>query len=602
MNVHIDDPAQKNAGLFVYAPGAGFLQRVFRWLLPEARFVAAADATEFLPDWSHAHLSSAWQLWDEIVERGLDGVAPPGLGPRFGISLANSARFARQRLIRAHMEEFCAAHSVRYFTKKPVLLLKPAPRWFLGEVAQSFGCDSPGWASSIAMVLCAAVYLLREWVRFANATKKSMVVAYRLMRPRRMGSAGGRYEYDIVFSGHQSASTTNREKLSEPVFWGELCSEVRARTGKSIAVLIFNGTAPSGQRLADTVYGAKGVFECDVARNTSEGLRLLAFAFRAMAAPFWGLRIDGVADDMLAIIAGAVLKSLSPALIVSTNSQMRGDSVFEGAKVRGIRTAMIYYSTNNSPLPRPFEVATVENPALRLMDHDVQFSWGDAMDHWLVNQLGISRDRIARSGPVMFASRQPLNPAASESRNRDVIRVGLFDVTPLTREKAFALGVGLGTYLRRDCLGVFRMVVDACNSIYGEKWELVVKFKRAVNPGAHDARYVDELSGILAEMGERVVRFPPDHNPWGVLSVCDVVIGFPYTSMVDAGVGLHKPSCFLYTASLLADRHASGIPGFCDLDSFKRWLAENAPSKDRHDIPSLLGAAFERVLDLHTVK
>lgn len=583
LNVRIDDTVQENSGLFVYAPVSDFFQLVGRFLLPNAKFISAADARHLLPEDAYQHLSAAWRLWDQILEKALARIGQTGLGPRFGISASNSARFARQRLIRASMEDFCAAHSVHYFTRKPVLLLKPAPYGFLREVADALGCSSPGvgggWRVSVALRLCSVVHGSKSFGRFANGIRRALSTAFSLMRPARSEPAKSIHRYDVVFTGHKSAAIRDKEKLSEPDFWQEVSREVKSQSGRAISVLMLNGvdaeTAVEGE--GKFVRNAKDIFHVGQVRSFREGGKLLLRAAASSVVPILTLRIEGVADDLLAITALAVLKSFGSDLtLICTNSQMRGDFLIEAAKIGRFRTAMLFYSTNNSLIPGPENLAQIENPALLLMDHEVYFSWGVAMDDWLQSRLNITSNRILRSGPVMFASYGTGGHTPSTLRPSKVVRVGLFDVTPVTDVKAFELGLGRGAYRCHDSLKVFTDVINACSEVFGEEWELVVKFKRKLIRTMHDSRYETELSAILAGLGERVIRFPPEHNPWIVLGSCDVVIGFPFTSMVDASHDSGKPSCYFYPPSLRADLHIGKIPGFCDSGSLINWLRRNA--------------------------
>jgi len=177
---------------------------------------------------------------------------------------------------------------------------------------------------------------------------------------------------------------------------------------------------------------------------------------------------------------------------------------------------------------------------------------------------------------LMFASTRTVIAKLTREGPRRKWCVGLFDVTPILPVRAFQLGLGRGIYPSDWCVTFFRDVIAACKSVFGHDLCILVKFKRELNPGLHDLMYVDALERILRELGDTLVQLAPDSNPWNAVASCDVVVGMPYTSMVEAGAYLGKKACFYRPAGTREPAIAQGIPSFETVEPLETWLASVA--------------------------
>lgn len=563
---------------YFYSPTPCWLRFVLRILIFDiGELLTSESAMKFISDDLESHLTPSRRVWGAMVERLAPRYSGRVIFPHFVLSHERRLHFFKQRCVRAFHRDFSVAYSIYFHARFPVVLLLPAPRWLLAEAARQMGWSPRNrfelFCVNAAIRFCAVVFFITCFVEGLKSAFKSWLIILRSIGVLLAKGGAKRERYNVFFWGHKDAATWEEGKLSEPVFWREVVEAYAAHCGEELRVLIVNGCSGSHFVKYGRIDFIEDLLKLAPVFRPGECARLIgsiaAVIFRAIQV----CRTFGVSDDIRSVTVAAILKAYSAAFVVVSNSALRGGPLVEGSKLAGIPTAMLFYSSNNSPLPTLTDANPAEHPGFCLMDHDVYFSWGRGMRYWLINCLNQPPKSIIEVGPVMFASTRPLSPAKSPQRRPlGQVNVGFFDVTPLSFHKAFELGLGRGAYRAEHCIGAFELVLNACMAVFGGNWNLLIKYKRKLNAEAHDFKYLEKLDSMLEPLGERVHRFDPDHNPWGVLSECDFVLGMPFTSMVDAGVVLDKPACFVFPPVLSINRHPGGIAGFSDSQSLGRWI------------------------------
>ena len=559
----------------VYAPRGGLLRFIARCFFPGGRVLDAKSGVDLLPDKPPVHLPDAWRRWEVVGDLVVAAGFMDGSVRRLGINIDLAEVFTKQRVLRRYMDEFSAAYSVAYFNQREVVLLVPASAAML-SIFKSAAARQPTRTNlrlQLLFGIASIASTLTGFLRSFSGLIKSVKLAVLMLARRLLVGPFCGPRPTIIFCGHSNSSGQDPEKLSEVNFWGEVAERSREIGGSPLDVLILDGTGKPTRERSDGVYSASSIFDLEVTSTFKESMGLVGRVLR-----IWcdGLRHNDfqlMADDILSQIASTIIAILKPHYLVTTISTLRGDCVFEGAALAKVERAIIYYSTNTSLITADENGDLPENPAFKLRRGDMHFSWGDGMTRWLTGRVGIPEAQVVLAGPLMFASTRTVIAKPTREGPRRKLCVGLFDVTPVLPVCAFRLGLGRGIYPSDWCLTFFRDVVAACKSVFGDDLCILVKFKRELNPGLHDLMYVDALERILRELGDTLVQLAPDSNPWNAVASCDVVVGMPYTSMVEAGAYLGKKACFYRPTGTREPAMAQGIPSFETAETLQTWLA-----------------------------
>ena len=547
-------------------------------LLGTEQVLDPSASLSFMPDDSNHHISSAWRYWKSLGPKFSGSGRARACARRLGISNCLSTVFVKQRIIRQYLDDFSAAHSIYYFTKRPVILLTPAP----ADILRSFASALGGWNAigpgsfriNLLILMAHASYVFLGFARCLNGLSKTGMVVARMFFLRLKGLDSNVMGSTFIFSGHSGAGDSDPGKLSEVNFWKEVVGAAEANGEGRFSVLILNDSGMLTQTLSDGVFASSDIFTAGIHGSVKLCLSLLVTAVRLFVDAIKDGDFGGAADDMLCALAAGLLREFGPKRLITTNTLLRGCYLTEGASAAGIESAVLYYSSNNSQIPSSKDPFPEENPALTLRSGDIHFSWNLRMSQWLIHKIGVSPNRLLLTGPVMFASVSPFLIEKTFLKSGRRVNIGLFDVTPVSELQAFRSGQGRGVYRREWCLAFFKDVVDACQNVFGDDFILLLKFKRMLNPQSHDMEYIQELNKVLEPLRDRVVRLDPETNPWKVLSECDVTIGMPFTSMVEAGLWMGKLGCFYAPGFLPRDEHSQGVDCLATLSELKVWLEQ----------------------------
>ena len=538
----------------IYAPRKGFLSRLAGLFFGRSLVLSPDAAVKLLPAVSDYHLSTARRLWQSSLNHRSIRRMISKCSRRLGVSTEVASMFVNQRMIRAYSDRFNASHSIMFFSGNSVMPLFPATFQVLCIFDRALGGASVNLIQYVRrniLFLCAhVIYISREVARIGSALLRAALVSFRsiFLWSSHNFSPGCK---TAVFLGHKNSTGNDPAKLSETLFWNEVSEHIAQAGLHDAAILLLNAEDLPLRRVGNNVFVARDLF----------GLRC-ALSWRQFCGHWWrvfvilvrattSFTVVGVADDLMSSLCGEILRAVNTAILITTNSSFGGDCIQEGAILAGIDRALLYYSSNNTPLVSASDPVPMENPALLFRRNDIHFSWDEGMSAWLRENISVPPENIVKSGPVMFASMKALSCRVTGEVDDSLINVGVFDVTPMSEVRSLEIGFGRGVYRSDQCLQFFSDILSACQSVFGEKFRIIVKFKRPVNALAHDLNYFPELEKILLPLGSRVTRLDPTLNPWLALRQCDVTIGMPFTSMIDAGSWMGKDACFYFPESAL---------------------------------------------------
>ena len=219
--------------------------------------------------------------------------------------------------------------------------------------------------------------------------------------------------------------------------------------------------------------------------------------------------------------------------LICTNSFLfRLPSAFESRQKSRIKRIMMWYSTNNQPIPKMGTKKTVEwNPQYIEDFIDTHLVWNNHEKEFL-QSLGITKPEIV--GSILFQAKT----ISAKSKDRFIIT--LFDVTPVDPE----LSKIQSLYSEESCLKNLEEIffcINKLNSSFPAYIETRIKPKRKYQK-IHSKRYIERLTSFIAKYRVEVLK--PESNLYELVSQSDVVIGVPFTSPVLLGQELGTKAAY----------------------------------------------------------
>ncbi len=230
----------------------------------------------------------------------------------------------------------------------------------------------------------------------------------------------------------------------------------------------------------------------------------------------------------------------SIAAVVVTNSAYASQPLWMRARPgRCFRAHMVWYSQNTvPPVFRPDGLRS-DLPNYRHMSVDEHWVWTQGYAKYL-RELGVP-GAVHVCGPILWYLPEPQAPAPAAAE----IRIVVFDVTPVTDERALDIGLLYNYYSAVNMLRFVEETVAACEELSGvakKRVRILFKHKRSYNR-FHDPRYVNLIRGLSGPAG-RIELVPFHANMYTLLRDSDLSIVVPYSSPAYVADHVGRPALF----------------------------------------------------------
>ena len=218
---------------------------------------------------------------------------------------------------------------------------------------------------------------------------------------------------------------------------------------------------------------------------------------------------------------------------------------------RGFKVHMAWYAQNIFPFVYRSDGLVSHYPAYRHVSVDEHWLWTQYFSDYLAN-IGVSGLKHV-VGPILWYLPESVNPRSSE-----VIKIAVFDVSPVREEVAVNCGL-LRNYWNTDVMEKFiNDIVEIArevNRLVSKQVKILVKVKREYNQG-HDRRYISLLEllnrkGIIEIVSHQI-------NLYSFLSECDVSIVIPNSSPALVAAHLKRKTIYYDPTACLKANHETG--------------------------------------------
>lgn len=212
---------------------------------------------------------------------------------------------------------------------------------------------------------------------------------------------------------------------------------------------------------------------------------------------------------------------------------------------RNFEVQMVWYSQNIQPMVYRHDGLVADLPNYRYLKVDRHWVWTPGLKSYL-EKLGVSCP-IHVIGPMLWYLPEP-----APNLEDDVVRIVLFDITPVTDARANQIGLIGNYYCAANMIQFVEEAVAVCRETQrrtGRRIQLLLKHKRDYN-NSHDPRYI-EMIGRLTASGGEMSLVPCETNMYALLEKATLAIVVPYSSpayvadAVGSGAVFFDPTCEL---------------------------------------------------------
>lgn len=238
--------------------------------------------------------------------------------------------------------------------------------------------------------------------------------------------------------------------------------------------------------------------------------------------------------------------------VVFTNSSYNSQPLWF-RELKTTPTHMVWYAQNTKPFVyKPDDLAS-DFPAYRHLAVDESWVWTQQFADY-IDRL-IDKHIIHIVGPILWY----LEREEEEDDDYSITsRIGVFDMTPVTKEVALSNGV-LTQYCSTENMTAFiddiLRLKDTLEKDFELAVEVSVKAKRQYNSG-HDRFYINKMRE-LKEKG-RILLPPHNVNSYSFISSCFMVIVVPNSSPALVADYLGVPAVYYDPTELLAPNNETG--------------------------------------------
>jgi hypothetical protein len=387
--------------------------------------------------------------------------------------------------------------------------------------------------------------------------------------------------------GHPNLRPQLPERLSEELFLNEVLAAVRLdqQSGEIPSIAMMNFPAPGRPTKFSNLIQTTSLLRTPTPFSIFTYLKLQAENLHLLAKFLLGQSREPefLIDQLKANYCQYFLERLRPRAGFFTNSSYRGDHIQAAMARIGIPVKFIYYSVNNACPQTWLDTKVVETISWRYNIADRHLTWDQNNKKWLEDIVHSRPDQISVVGPIMFAATK-LETFKNDEPKKQIANnfcLGVFDVTPISYDVGFKLGMGIGLYDLETCKNFLQDVLRTADIIFDRKITFVFKLKRQPLADFHDNAYLSFQQEMVTHLGDRAVVFDPDWNPWLTLDACNAVLAIPYTSMVDAALCTGLPAAYYSPFKTKIHCNYKSPITLHDKSSLEAWLHEckNSPRR-----------------------
>ncbi|MFA5903077.1 MAG: polysaccharide biosynthesis PFTS motif protein [Desulfobacula sp.] len=259
-----------------------------------------------------------------------------------------------------------------------------------------------------------------------------------------------------------------------------------------------------------------------------------------------------LANDIPYVFAAKVLdKKKIIENIIITNSYF-GSQPLWMQELCNCSLHMVWYSQNTREFVYKSDNIVSEHPAYRHLNIDESWVWTHQFAKSLIQNSKKHKTHCVY--PVLWY--RPKDNL--KANNMSKLKIGVFDITPITKQANFQLGLS-GHFCNAETMTSFiRDIVELKKAIelkMSLKVEVSVKVKRNYNPG-HDQSYIKQLQR-LEESG--VITLPQNNiDLFSFISNCSFVVVIPNSSPALVAEYIGIPSIYYDPTKILQPNNETG--------------------------------------------
>ncbi len=224
------------------------------------------------------------------------------------------------------------------------------------------------------------------------------------------------------------------------------------------------------------------------------------------------------------------------ASMIITNSNFTDQPLWM-RKNKSFKVHKVHYSQNSRPTVFNEEPSEIAHPSFRYVSVDEHWIWTKGYGEFLKEQGHNGPIHIV--GPIMFYL-----PEEAKKKVGDVIRISIFDITPIYDHLAEKIGVINNYHSTKNMYDFLSQIVSVAEELeknLGKKIELLLKHKRNFNSN-HDKKYIEFANSLSAE--NKIILMKYDVNIFSLIGSSDLVISAPYSSPAYIASDMGIPSIY----------------------------------------------------------
>jgi len=276
-------------------------------------------------------------------------------------------------------------------------------------------------------------------------------------------------------------------------------------------------------------------FAARLALLTTQLRALVSFAQGILASPLIALLARDVAYSF--VVTEMDKRGMIDAVLVTNASYASQPLWMRSPGQRAFPVYMVWYSQNVQPM-------VYRSDGLQSVLPNYRHLWAD--EHWVWTPgLKTYLEHLSIPGPIHVVGPILWYLPEAVATPGDGIRIVIFDITPVTDERAGQIGLICNYYSASHMIRFIEETVAACRAVEadtGMHIRLYLKHKRGYNPG-HDSRYI-ELIRHLTEPGGEIRLLPSETNMFTLLRNAALAVVVPYSSPAYVADAVGTPAVF----------------------------------------------------------
>jgi hypothetical protein len=301
---------------------------------------------------------------------------------------------------------------------------------------------------------------------------------------------------------------------------------------------------------------------------------LSAYGMAVLECPMVALLAEDFAHHALAhyVNQGQTLEN-----VVITNSNYAEQSLWmTDLPGRTFQMHVMWYSTNFKLFAFKHESFSEIFPPFRYMRTDHHWVWTKGQGETL--KVLQPNAQVHVVGPILWYIREA--PWAMDPKDINLFKIGVFDVSPVTREWEKGFGLVYNYYQTAHMMAFIDELLAAVDGLAerrGMPVSVRIKHKRDAQP-IHDPVYLKHI--VQLEHDQRLEVAPSDSNLFQFVSECDLVVVIPYSSPAYVAAHCGVPAVYYDPTGTLRATHdpdplVQFVTGLADLTHALEERKEN---------------------------